>query len=142
MSKTRIEEGFPERLRSERSRLELSQETVAKLCNVSQQTVHKYEAGTTTPTISFIYSLEELGFNTRYMIFGEGSKDFSHVPLEVVEVLFKIVDEIEAEQVTTKLSSSTKHKMLLTLLKRFKKDPENLPVTKVDMLELMWGGVN
>lgn len=142
MQNTKNEHGFSERLRSERIRLELSQETVAKLCAVSQQTVYKYEAGTTIPTISFIYSLEGLGFNTKYIIFGAEADDFSHIPLEVVEVLFKIVDEIEAEQVTTKLSSSTKHKMLLTLLKRFKKDPENLPVTKVDMLELMWGGVN
>lgn len=62
------------RLAEERQRLRLSQKEVSSFGGITERTYCAYEVGDSEPKISFILKLENLGFDSHYIIYGERKK--------------------------------------------------------------------
>ncbi|MFT8210575.1 MAG: helix-turn-helix domain-containing protein, partial [Symbiopectobacterium sp.] len=85
-------EGVGERLKSERLRLGLSQESFAERCGVKKLTQYNYEKSERHPDAAYLVSAKALGVDVNYLITGERSDEAS--ALDVVR------DEEEAEVLT------------------------------------------
>ncbi|MFC3149191.1 helix-turn-helix domain-containing protein [Piscinibacterium candidicorallinum] len=62
--------GLPERLSIERKRVGLSADALAIQTAKSLSTVYAYEAGKTSPTIEYLYELQDLGFDVGFVLSG------------------------------------------------------------------------
>ncbi|BAN99791.1 hypothetical protein E05_50250 [Plautia stali symbiont] len=85
-------EGVGDRLKSERLRLGLSQESFAEQCGVKKLTQYNYEKSERHPDAAYLVSAKALGVDVNYLITGERSDEAS--ALDVVR------DEEEAEVLT------------------------------------------
>ena len=74
-----------DRLRSERVRLGLTQETLADRTGISTRSIAGYELGTTTIRQDFIYRLENVGIDMAYVLFGDGTEGSAVVDDELFE---------------------------------------------------------
>lgn len=70
---------FPERLRTERKRMELSQEEFGKLGNVSKTAQYLYESGRNWPTLEYLEALRVSGVDVAYIASGIRS---NHQPVD------------------------------------------------------------
>lgn len=61
---------FPERLKTERERLGLSQEEFGRLGGVSKTSQWLYEAGKNWPTVEYLESLRDKGVDVRFLVTG------------------------------------------------------------------------
>lgn len=64
-------ENFGSRLKSERTKVSMTQADLAKQLSISQMAVSLYETNKSIPTLKFIYSLHKFGFDVEYLIFGD-----------------------------------------------------------------------
>lgn len=62
---------FPERLKVERDRLDLSQEEFGRLGGVSKTSQWGYEAGKNWPTVEYLESLRVEGVDVRFLVTGD-----------------------------------------------------------------------
>lgn len=133
-----LAEGVGERMRAERVRLSLTQESLAERVGVKQQTIYQYEKGRTSPTLQFVYSLQALGFNLQYLLFGrEQVPNPSDFPPEVFQLIAGMVTEIENKFSGGTLSNETRLRMLLILLGQYVEKPASLPLSDIQSLELL-----
>lgn len=138
MTEDELIERFGERLRSERVRLKLTQQELAQMTGVKQQTIFKYEKGLTFPTISFIYSLRKFEFNTQYLFSGSiAVPNPNDIPKEVFQFVVDMVSKIEREFSNTPLSNETKLRILLILLGQYVESPASLPLTETQFIDLL-----
>jgi len=138
MDKTSLADGFGQRMRQERKRLGLTQEALAERVGVRQQTVLQYEKGNTSPTLQFIYSLHEAGFNMQVLLYGREQvplpRDF---PPEVIRYVANAVPQIEQKFAGGSLSNETRLRMALILLAQYVEQPSALPLTDAQSLDLL-----
>lgn len=66
-----FEEYFGERLKAERKRLGLSQAGLAARVLLKPQAQLKYEAGATSPTVTYLYRVARLGVDVHYLLTGK-----------------------------------------------------------------------
>ncbi|GAB0057350.1 hypothetical protein SIID45300_01677 [Candidatus Magnetaquicoccaceae bacterium FCR-1] len=77
---------FSDRLKTERKRLKITIETMAKNSSVSRSSYCAYEAGETKPSVDFLMALAQLGVDTQYLltgvrsITGRHANDFQDYP--------------------------------------------------------------
>lgn len=64
---------FGSRLKTERTKVSMTQADLAKNLSISQMAVSLYETNKSTPTLKFIYGLHKFGFNIEYLIFGDSA---------------------------------------------------------------------
>lgn len=64
-------ESIGERLRSERRRLGLSQDSFAKAGGVRRTSLYQYEHGDRRPSLDFLLQATSVGLDLAYIIFGE-----------------------------------------------------------------------
>lgn len=130
-------DGFGERMKQERKRLGLTQESLAERVGVRQQTVFQYEKGNTSPTLQFIYTLQGIGFNMQYLLYGRERivypQDF---PPEVIRYVADAVSQIE-QKFGTALSNETRLKMMLILLGQYVEQPSTVALTDEQSLALL-----
>lgn len=138
MDSQSLVKGFGERLRTERIRLSLTQEALAEQTGVKQQTIHMYERGKTSPTLQFVYKLQDLGFNLPYLLHGREQVPLpSNFPPEVFQFVADMVTEIEKKFSGGSLSNETRLRMLLILLGHYVNEPSSLPLSDIQSLELL-----
>lgn len=64
---------FGSRLKTERTKVSMTQADLAKNLSISQMAVSLYETNKSTPTLKFIYGLHKFGFNIEYLVFGDSA---------------------------------------------------------------------
>lgn len=64
---------FSDRLRSERERLDLSQQAVADRCGVAARSQRNYEAGERLPDAAYLAALAAVGADISYVLTGQHS---------------------------------------------------------------------
>lgn len=130
--------GFGERLRAERVRLLMTQESLASRAGVKQQTIHQYEKGRTSPTLQFVYSLQGLGFNLQFLLFGrESVPNPDSFPPEVFSAISEMVKNIEDKFSGGSFSNEARLRMMLILLGQYSSEPTSLPLSDTQSLELL-----
>lgn len=70
MSHATLAEDWPQRLKSERHRLGLTQADLARHVDVSGSTQVAYEQGIRTPGLSYLVALQGIGIDAWYVMFG------------------------------------------------------------------------
>lgn len=133
-------EGFGERMRQERKRLGLTQETLAHRVGVRQQTILQYEKGSTSPSVQFLYALHGIGFNLQYLLLGKAqTMRSSDYPPEVIRYAANAVSQIEEKFAGGTLSNEARLRMMLILLEQYVEQPATLPVSDAQASELLAG---
>lgn len=125
-----LDETFGERLKEERNRLHLTQEEFSKMMNIGFVTVNQYEKGKTYPTVKMLYTLRDLGFDIRYLIFGEKHPiSVKEIPLNIFESILIFISKIEKNFVGDSFSDAQKLKLTAVILEQYinkiKPDNEN-----------------
>ena len=137
MEKHNIEEGFGERLKQERKRLGLTQAELAKRVGIKALTVLQYEKGNTSPTLQFVYKLQDLGFNLQYLLFNRKKMVYPQdFPSEVIQYVSDTVSKIE-KKFGAALSNETRLKMMLILLGQYVENPSSVSMTDEQSLALL-----
>ncbi|MFZ6845842.1 helix-turn-helix domain-containing protein [Undibacterium sp. RuTC16W] len=70
MSTVELGMGAAQRLLEERTRLGLTQSTLAKIANLSRVSIVKYESGGTLPSSEALIALDRSGIDIRYVLVG------------------------------------------------------------------------
>lgn len=124
-----LAEGFGGRLRELRKARGLTQEGMAGLGKVTQQTVHQYEKGTTLPSLEFIYALKDEDFDLQYLLFGanHGAKN-KEIPTWVIDYIVQTIANVNQRYAAGCLSEDAKVKMTAMLLKRYWETPDSFQV--------------
>ena len=138
MDNETLVEGFGERMRAERVRLLMTQESLASRAGVKQQTIYQYEKGRTSPTLQFVYALQGLGFNLQFLLFGrESVPNPDNFPPEVFKAVADMVKGIEEKFSGGSFSNETRLRMMLILLGQYVAEPSSLPLSDTQSLELL-----
>ncbi|MDO4427739.1 MAG: helix-turn-helix transcriptional regulator [Moraxella sp.] len=74
-----------ERLREERTRLNLTQYQLSSMAEVTQSTYSKYERGERVPTLQAVNGFYRLGMDITYLLTGERSTPTEGVHLSTLE---------------------------------------------------------
>lgn len=77
-----IRDGFGERLKQERARLNYSQREFSELAGISQNTQRAYENGKNTVSVGYLETAESLGINAMYVLSGRLEQDNCLAPDE------------------------------------------------------------
>ena len=133
-----FEEGFGERLKQERKRLGMTQESLAERVGVKPLTVLQYEKGNTSPALQFIYKLQGLGFNLQYLLFNREKAVYQRdFPPEIIKYVADEVSEVEKKFAGGTLTNETRLKMMLILLEQYAEQPSTVPLTDSQALSLL-----
>ena len=141
MDDLKLLDGFGERLRSERTRLSMTQEELATRVGVQQQTIYKYEKGQVTPPLGIIYRLITLGFNLQFILLDQhryvpNPDDF---PPEVLTKIEQAITKFERAFSGGAFSDAAKYRMMLILLDQHFRRPSSAPLTDIQAFELFMG---
>lgn len=129
MESKALAEGFGTRLRELRKARGLTQESLATSAGVTQQTIHQYEKGATLPSLEFIYTLKDHGFDLQYLLFGARDMARSNeVPAWVVDYIAQTIADVNKRYAAGGLSELAKVKMTTMLLKRYWETPDSFQV--------------
>ena len=141
MDDLKLLDGFGERLRSERTRLSMTQEELATRVGVQQQTIYKYEKGQVTPPLSIIYRLITMGFNLQFLLLDQHHyvPDPDTFPPELLAKIEKAITKFERAFSGGAFSDSTKYRMMLILLDQHFKKRSSEPLTDIQAFELFMG---
>lgn len=134
-------DGFGARLRKLRKEHGLSQEGLATLARVTQQTVHQYEKGATLPSVEFIYLLRDHQFDLQYLLFGtEPSANGKDCPDWVVKYIAQTVANINQQFAAGGLSDEGKVRMTDILLRRYREAPDAFEMNGAVLIETLLKG--
>ncbi|MGT2472775.1 helix-turn-helix domain-containing protein [Paraburkholderia terrae] len=81
-----IPDGFGERLREERKRLQLSQTEVATAGGVKRLAQGQYETGTSMPSVRYLQGIAHVGIDLGYVLFGRRSNSSVLTAAEITRV--------------------------------------------------------
>ena len=62
---------FANRLELARKEIGLTQKELAEQCGTSQKVQSGYERGIVAPKVDYLFKLEQMGINTRVLLFGD-----------------------------------------------------------------------
>ena len=111
-----LEATFGERLKTERLRLNLTQEELATKMNVRPLTIIQYEKGKSSPAVKFIYALQDIGFDLAYLMTGTTNPYSIELSQEIIKEVAHMVDKIEHEIIDQPLNNEAKVKLILLML--------------------------
>ena len=115
-----IAETFGARLRSERLRLGMTQEQLAKVMGVKKLTVLQYEKGSSQPHIGLVYKLENFGFNMPFLIFADSHRyQLEVLAPSTIEMITNMVSEIESNFGGGTFTDTARFRMHLVLLNKY-----------------------
>lgn len=136
-----LAEGLGSRLRELRKARGFTQEALATLGGVTQQTVHQYEKGTTLPSLEFVYALNEQGFDIPYLLFGSTmSANALKCPDWVMEYIGQTIAKFNQTYAAGRLSEVVKVKMTIILLKRYLESADSLEMDEPVLMETLLKG--
>ena len=78
--------GLPERLKEQREKYGMSQNTIAKRLNIAPATVSGYERGERTPSLLILLKLSYIYNCSVDYLLGKNNDDSSHVYIDVTEL--------------------------------------------------------
>ena len=122
-----LESGFGDRLKSERTRLRLTQDDLARKVNKKPLAILKYEKNMSVPSLKTLYALQKSGMNLGYLILGSEYKEENYsISSRLSEESLQLAN-IGVEQINTLfrdtggLSETNKTRLILILLSQFEK---------------------
>lgn len=104
-------EGFGERLKEERKRLQLSQAQLGELGGVARLAQLQYESEVTSPTIRYIAAIAEAGIDLNYLMFGTRFASTSLAPEQMDKIedrAFAWVEAVAEKRPDGKLDARTR----------------------------------
>lgn len=114
-----LAETFGDRLKEERSRLNLTQEELAEKTGLRAITIIQYEKGKSSPPIKFIYSLQDLGFDIAYLLTSTTNiPNPRNFPPELFKEIGTAIDQFEL-RMEADLTNEEKAKLTLIMLNQY-----------------------
>ena len=102
-----------ERFSEERSRLEISQDDLAKLCGITRNTIYKYENGKAYPKADVLAAFMKAGADVYYILLGRRVDEPQPVMLAPDEVSvvhgYRASDAAGKEQIRLYVNAVTEH---------------------------------
>jgi transcriptional regulator with XRE-family HTH domain len=122
--------GFGERLKAERNRLRLTQETFATGANTNRASQGFYEKEQNWPTIEYLAAVSAMGVDVTYLLYGYRADQLALqiIQSEVLTDAFQLVGDLEKE-FGAQLAPKTRAKLFQLVLGAFlsgRKDAKNL----------------
>lgn len=137
MSAEKHIDGFGNRFREERIRLGYTQSTLARSLNYRQQTVYKYEKNVTFPDVSLLYSLQQIGFDIEFLIFGVTRlRQIRNVPTHILNQITTVVKELEMKLGVGTMSEEQRLQISLFYVEYYLQNPDS-DLTSVAVLNLL-----
>jgi transcriptional regulator with XRE-family HTH domain len=96
-----IPDGFGERLREERKRLQLSQTEVATAGGVKRLAQGQYETGTSMPSVRYLQGIAHVGIDLGYVLFGRRSSSSVLTAVEITRIegrAFELLEDFVSTQ--------------------------------------------
>ncbi|WP_292805197.1 XRE family transcriptional regulator [Methylotenera sp.] len=116
-----IPEGFGQRLRDERKRLRLTQQSLAEIAGCQKLAQLQYESDISVPNIRYLNAIAIAGVDLGYLILGirfAGASLSQEQSQRVEDKVFELIDKCAKSQPDGKFSPDS-HKMLFKLFRGY-----------------------
>lgn len=91
-----IPDGFGQRLRAERERLDLSQAALATIAGIRRLAQSQYEKEASSPSVRYLAAIGGAGINLDYVLFGRAPCDAQLTPQHRYQLDAEAFQEVEA----------------------------------------------
>ena len=112
---------FGQRLKEERLRLDLTQGELAEKMGVRPLTIIQYEKGKSSPSVNFVYTLQNIGFDIVYLMTATANPHLAEFSPALIREVADLVDQIEHEIIGKPLNNEAKIKLILLMLSQYVK---------------------